>query len=59
MEATLSDSTKITAGLVILLLAAAVSYGVMYEKVNNVDTRMVRMEDKMDMLLEARGLTKK
>ena len=66
MEGTvISDKTKITLGFFLLIAGAIFSYGVMYQKVNNVDekitnselrqdSRMVRMEDKIDKILETK-----
>lgn len=39
-ESTLSSNTKVALGLVVTLLAAATSFGVMYQRMNNLDDRV-------------------
>jgi len=48
----ITKDSLVPLGLVITLLAAAGSFGVMYQRLNDVDTRLTRMEDKIDRLSE-------
>lgn len=49
-----SQNSKITASVVFLLVSAAISWGIMYQKVNNLEDRMVRVENKLDKIIESR-----
>ena len=49
-----SQNSKITASVVFLLISAAISWGIMYQKVNNLEDRMVRVENKLDKIIESR-----
>ena len=48
----ISKESLLPVGLVLTLLGAAISFGVMYQRINDVDTRLTRMEDKLDRLSE-------
>ena len=48
----ISKESLLPLGLVFTLLAAAVSFGIMYEKVSEMDSRLTRMEGKLDRLSE-------
>ena len=48
----ISKDSLIPLGLVLTLLGAAISFGVMYQRINDVDARLTRMEDKIDRLSE-------
>lgn len=48
----ISKDSLLPLGLVFTLLAAAVSFGIMYEKVSEMDSRLTRMEGKLDRLSE-------
>lgn len=48
----ISKDSLVPVGLVMTLLGAAVSFGVMYQRINDVDTRLTRMEEKLDRLSE-------
>lgn len=56
MSDKITPNTAISIGLVITLLAAAVSFGVMYQRVTELDRRMARVEDKLDTLLSQKAL---
>ncbi len=45
---TLDQSTKVTIGLVITIAGAAASFGVVWQKLNDMDRRLVRIENKID-----------
>lgn len=55
----ISHNSKITIALLIILLGAAVSFGMLIQKVNNVEDRVVRIENKLDKALEYKSLTLK
>lgn len=44
----ISDKTKVGFGVVVIIVAAAISWGVMYEKVNTIERGLVRLEEKID-----------
>lgn len=48
----ISKESLIPLGLVLTLLGAAVSFGVMYQRIDDVDSRLTRMEAKLDRLSE-------
>lgn len=58
-ENEISLNSKIAVGLVLAIVGAAVSFGVQLQKINDLDRRMVRVEEKLDKALEVRGLTLK
>ena len=49
-----SQNSKITVGVAVLLVSAAISWGIIYQKVNNLEDRMVRVENKLDKIIESR-----
>ena len=55
---TIDLNVKIALGLVMAIMGAAVSFGIQLQKINDLDRRMARVEDKLDKALEARSLTK-
>ena len=56
-EAIITDNTRFTLGVLIILLGAAVSWGIMYQKVNNLEEKTARIEDKLDLVLTQRAIT--
>ena len=54
MPTILTKDTLMPLGLVITLIGAALSFGVMYGEVRGLDRRMARVEDKLDALLLSR-----
>ena len=56
---TIDLNTKIALGLILSIVGAAISFGIQLQKINDLDRRMVRVEDKLDRALEVRGLTVK
>ena len=48
----ITKDSLVPLGLVITLVGAALSFGVMYQRINDVDTRLTRMEEKLDRLSE-------
>ena len=54
---TIGLNSKIAIGFVLALIGAAVSFGVQMQKINDLSDRVVRIENKIDRVLESRGLT--
>jgi len=53
-EFKITKETFVSIGLVITLVFAGVSFGVMYQRVDDMGRRLVRVEDKIDKLVELR-----
>ena len=54
---TIDLNTKIAVGFLIAIIGAAVSFGIQMQKITNLESRMVRVENKLDKALEMRNLT--
>lgn len=52
--ATISENSKVAVGLVISLILAGVSWGIIYQKVNSLEDRTARIEEKLDRFIETR-----
>lgn len=59
-EPRLTQRTLVSVSAVAVLMVAAMSYGILYQKVNGVDMRLTRVEEKIDQLNSTRlGLNQK
>lgn len=56
-DMTVNHATTVSIGLAITMLGAATSFGVMWQKVNDLDARMARVESKLDRALELKLAT--
>lgn len=52
-QSPISHATAVSIGLVITMLGASMSFGIMWQKVNDMDRRLARIEDKLDTQLHA------
>ena len=60
-QAVISPGTLVNASMVVTMLAAAVSFGIMYQKIEGVreqvssmNVKMTKMDDKLDRLAESK-----
>ncbi len=57
MSSEINEKTKISLHLVIIIIGAALAIGAVFQRINSIDIRVTRIEQKLDTVLQFRSLT--